>query len=194
MTNMPIELYSDGSCLRNPGAGGYAYVILYYTIPEENGMPEKKTIEKNQGFRLTTNNRMEIMGALNGLRHIVNDIQSNGELQGAHQINLATDSEYFCKAINQKWVNKWMQNNWMTSGYKGQQPSPVKNKDLWEQVVEVQNQLQQMGIALTVTHVKGHNGHEWNEKCDKLAVAASNGTQHIIDEMYEKTTTVKNKW
>lgn len=191
MTTMPIELYTDGSCLRNPGAGGLAYIIRYWEVKGDTDLPEPKTIEGNQGFRLTTNNRMEIMAGIYGLNFIIDQINS-GTFSGVTQINLTSDSEYFCNAINQKWINKWMENNWMTSGFKGSQPKPVKNKDLWEQVIEIENKLKSMNITLTVAHVKGHAGHEFNEKADKLAVAASTGTNHIIDEIYERTTNVIN--
>lgn len=191
MTTMPIELYTDGSCLRNPGAGGLAYIIRYWEVKGDTDLPEPKVIEGNQGFRLTTNNRMEIMAGIYGLNFIIDQINS-GTFSGATQINLTSDSEYFCNAINQKWINKWMENNWMTSGFKGSQPKPVKNKDLWEHVIEIENKLKLMNITLTVAHVKGHAGHEFNEKADKLAVAASSGTNHIIDEIYERTTNVMN--
>lgn len=191
MTTMPIELYTDGSCLRNPGAGGLAYIIRYWEVKGDTDLPEPKVIEGNQGFRLSTNNRMEIMAGIYGLNFIIDQINS-GTFSGATQINLTSDSEYFCNAINQKWINKWMENNWMTSGFKGSQPKPVKNKDLWEQVIEIENKLKSMNITLTVAHVKGHAGHEFNEKADKLAVAASSGTNHIIDEIYERTTNVMN--
>lgn len=191
MTTMPIELYTDGSCLKNPGAGGLAYIIRYWEVKGDTDLPESKIIEGNQGFRLTTNNRMEIMAGIYGLNFIIDQINS-GTFSGVTQINLTSDSEYFCNAINQKWINKWMENNWMTSGFKGSQPKPVKNKDLWEQVIEIENKLKSMNITFTIAHIKGHAGHEFNEKADKLAVAASTGTNHIIDEIYERTTNVIN--
>ena len=181
MVNSPIELYTDGSSLRNPGASGLAYVIRYFNDGNDNA----EIIEGSQGFRLSTNNRMEIMAALWGLRAILAKV-TDGTLTGTHQINLMSDSEYLCKAINQHWIDKWSQNNWMTSGFKGQKPKPVKNKDLWEQVIAMQQKVSSMGINLTVTHVDGHSGHQFNERADQLAVAASNGTNHISDEVYEK--------
>lgn len=191
MITMPIELYTDGSCLKNPGIGGCAYIIRYWwdNIPE--GTPNPSSIEFNQGFRLTTNNRMEIMAVIYGLNAIIDKI--NDTLKGATQINVFSDSEYFCNAVNQRWIQKWMQNNWMTSGFKGSAPKPVKNKDLWEQVIQIQNKLQSLNIILTITHVKGHSGNELNEEADKLAVAASKGSNHIADEAYEKTMTIYNK-
>ena len=193
MSTMPIELYTDGSSLQNPGASGLAYIIRYWVDNMDDQMPEQKTIEGNQGFRLSTNNRMEIMAGIYGLRKIIECI-NNGTINRPAQINLSSDSEYFCNAVNQRWINKWVQNNWMTSGFRGSAPKSVKNKDLWEQVIDIQNTLQNMGINLTLIHIKGHNGHEFNEKCDQLAVAASkDNTNHLIDEIYEKTTNVMNR-
>lgn len=187
MVTMPIELYTDGSAVKNPGAAGYGYIIRYYEDGDNFDPPTEKTIEFNQGYRLSTNNRMEIMAALNGIQNVINLI-NNGTLSGAHQINLMSDSEYLCNAVNRKWLPKWQQNNWMTSGFQGRDPVPVKNKDLWEQMISLQNTLSSMNVAITFTHVKGHAGHEWNEKADKLATEASgNSTNHIIDEIYEQT-------
>lgn len=194
MSTMPIELYTDGSSLQNPGASGLAYIIRYWVDNNENDMPEPKIIEGNQGFRLSTNNRMEIMAGIYGLRKIIECINNGTINRDYTQINLSSDSEYFCNAVNQRWINKWVQNNWMTSGFRGSAPKSVKNKDLWEQIIELQDQLQGLGITLTLIHIKGHNGHEFNEKADKLAVAASkNNTNHLIDEVYEKTTNVMNR-
>lgn len=190
---MPIELYTDGSSLQNPGASGLSYIIRYWVDKNESDMPEAIIIEGSQGFRLSTNNRMEIMAGIYGLRKIIECI-NNGTMSGYTQINLSSDSEYFCNAVNQRWIQKWVQNNWMTSGFRGSAPKSVKNKDLWEQVIELQNTLQNMGIALTLIHIKGHNGHEFNERADQLAVAASkDNTNHLIDEIYEKTSTVMNR-
>ena len=183
---MPIELYTDGSSLGNPGPGGLGYIIRYWETAGDNEMPVSKEIEGNQGFRLSTNNRMEISAGLYGLRAVIDKIEK-GEFQNKI-VSLVSDSTYFCDAINKRWLDKWAQNNWMTSGFKGSAPQPVKNKDLWEQVIEVTGKAQQIGIILTVTHVLGHNGNEFNEKADRLAVAASkDGATHIIDEEYEKS-------
>lgn len=182
-TTMPVEIYTDGSCIKNPGPGGIAYIIRFYE--ESEGIPTPQVTEHNQGFRLSTNNRMEITAAIRGITEVISKINDQ-TFEGVGQINLYTDSEYLANAINQGWLSRWIQNNWMTSGFRGAAPKPVKNKDLWEQVTSVQDQLKQMGINFTIHHVKGHNGDEFNEKADKLAVAASTGTDHIIDEVYEK--------
>ena len=190
---LPIELYTDGASKNNPGASGLAYLIRYWIDDSEGDMPKDNFIEGSQGFRLSTNNRMEIMAGIYGLQKIIECI-NQGMIDKCTQINLLSDSEYFCKAVNQRWLQKWVQNNWMTSGFKGAAPKSVKNKDLWEQILELQETLQSMGIVLVLTHIKGHNGHEFNERVDKLAVAASNdNTNHLIDEVYEKTTTIFNR-
>ena len=189
MITMPIELYTDGSCSKNPGPGGLGYIIRYWEQKENSDLPEPKTIEGNQGFRLTTNNRMEIMAAIYGINNII-DLINNGTLSGATQLNVTSDSEYLCNAINQRWITKWVENNWMTSGFQGRQPKPVKNKDLWEQIVNLQDKLKSMNINFTITHIKGHAGHEFNERADQLATAATAGTNHIIDQIYENSTIV----
>ena len=194
MSTMPIELYTDGSSLKNPGASGLAYIIRYWVYKNEGDMPEAEIITDSQGFRLSTNNRMEIMAGIYGLRKIIELINTDSNFQGSNQINLSSDSEYFCNAVNQSWLSKWRQNNWMTSGFNGATPKSVKNKDLWEQVIELQDKLKDLGITLTLTHIKGHNGHEFNEMADKLAVEASNNFKdHLIDEVYEKTSNVMNR-
>lgn len=188
MVTMPVDLYTDGSCLKNPGgAGGISYVIKYYEETEgSTDMPQAKTIEFKQGYRSTTNNRMEIMAGISGIDRVL-ALVADGTLRGIRQLNVMSDSDYFCKAVNQKWIQKWMENNWMTSGFQGTPPKPVKNRDLWEKVVDIENKLHQNGIALTITHVMGHNGDQLNERCDKLAVEASrDSTSHIIDGVYEK--------
>ena len=138
---------------------------------------------------------MEIMATIYGFKKVIEMVQSDPvKFSGVGQLNLSSDSEYVCNAINFRWLQKWQQNNWMTSGFQGRKPTDVKNKDLWEQVVALQNQMQSMGLNLTVNHVKGHNGHEFNERADQLAVAAAaDSTNHLIDEVYEKTTTIYNR-
>lgn len=186
MSNMPIELYTDGSSLGNPGPSGYGYIIRHWVTPGENEMPVVKEIEGNQGYRLSTNNRMEISAGLFGLKAVIKNIE-DGVFSG-NIISLTSDSTYFCDAINKRWLDKWSENNWMTSGFRGAPPMPVKNKDLWEQVIETTKKLQSMGIILTITHVLGHKGHEFNERADKLAVAASNNSAgYLVDEEFEKS-------
>lgn len=185
MISLPVELWTDGASEHNPGISGFGYIIRYYE-DKEDSVPEAKDIEFSQGFRLSTNNRMEIMAGIYGLKKII-ELIDDGTLIDARQINLSTDSEYFCKAINQGWIGKWQSNNWMTSGFGNKKPQPVKNKDLWEQIVDIQNTLKSKSVTLTMTHISGHTGVELNERCDRLAVAAANGNELIRDEVYEST-------
>ncbi len=183
-----VDIYTDGSCLKNPGMGGYGYIIRYTEDdPSNPSVPKFVDIEKNQGYRYTTNNRMEIMAAIFGIKDIINNI-SIGVIKGCTQINLFSDSEYLCKSINNKWIYKWMENNWMTSSFGGKSPKPVKNKDLWEELINVQNVVRNLGISLIFNWVKGHDTNEMNNRADKLAVSASTGTNHIIDEGWEQTS------
>ncbi|MCM1220539.1 MAG: ribonuclease HI [Lachnospiraceae bacterium] len=185
-TSMPVEIYTDGSSIKNPGPAGIAYIIRFYEEPADDmSPPTPQIIEFNQGYRLSTNNRMEISAAIQGLSRVIYNI-GDQSFEGVNQINLYTDSDYLSNAINQGWLTRWMQNNWMTAGFRGAAPKPVKNKDLWEQVSAIQDKLKQLGINFTIHHVKGHNGDEFNERADKLAVEASTGTNHLIDEVYEK--------
>lgn len=184
--NIPVELYTDGSSLHNPGPAGLGYLIRYWAPAEGDTMPEPQVIEGNKGFRLSTNNRMELMAGIYGLRECIKNI-TDGTFKEVSTIILQSDSEYFVKAINQGWITKWQNNNWMTSSFGGKKPKPVKNKDLWEEFTALQGQLKAMGVALNMTHIDGHSGHEFNERVDKLAVAASNdSTNQIRDEVYEK--------
>ena len=141
-----VHIYTDGSCLGNPGPGGYGVVIEY-------GQHRK---ELAAGYRLTTNNRMEMLAAIKALE----------VLNRSCDIILTTDSQYLRQGI-QSWIHNWKKNGWRTSNRK-----PVKNADLWQQL-----------DALCETHtirwdwVKGHAGHPQNERCDELARAAAMGKE-----------------
>lgn len=136
-----IEIYTDGSCLKNPGgAGGYAAVILV------NG---KNTQEIVGGEPSTTNNRMEMMAVIEGLK-----IFGSGTA-----ICVYSDSKYVIEGFSRGYVKKWKKNNWTTSS-----KTPVKNQDLWEVLDRIHSRL-----TVSWTWVKGHAGDEWNERCDVLA-------------------------
>lgn len=145
-----IELYSDGSCLNNPGPGGYG-VILRYKGHEK---------ELSQGFILTTNNRMELLGVIKGL----------SALKESCKVVVTTDSQYVRQGIT-SWISGWKRNNWKTAS-----KAPVKNQDLWKQLDAV---VQKHDVSWC--WVKGHNGHTENERCDRLANAAANSDDKIED-------------
>lgn len=178
------ELYVNGSCLRNSGAGGLAYIIRYWDTPEGTDIPIPKTIDGTLGFRLTTNNRMEIMAAVYGIKAVLENLDKINKTKKINQISLYSTSEYLCNAINQGWINKWQQNNWMTSRWKGAKPQPVKNKDLWEQIIDLQKKLQDHMINLILSNVEGQC-NEWSKKASNMAYQASYGNNLKIDEQYE---------
>lgn len=137
-----LKIYTDGGCTGNPGPGGWAAVIL------EDGEDPR---EMSGGDDATTNNRMELTAVINALESVIN-------IFGPHRnIEVHTDSQYVQKGISE-WMRGWITRNWKTSAGK-----PVKNKDLWLQ-------LNNLNDKLTVhwKWVKGHAGDEWNERCDEL--------------------------
>lgn len=149
-----VDIYTDGSCLGNPGPGGYGAVLEY-------GQHSK---ELSGGFKLTTNNRMELLAA----------IESLAELKTACKVTLTTDSQYVKNGINQ-WIHNWRKNGWRTADKK-----PVKNADLWQKLD------QQVARHNVDWHwVKGHSGHPQNERCDELARTAAEGTDLSIDKGYK---------
>jgi ribonuclease HI len=137
-----VEIFTDGSCLGNPGPGGYGIVLRY----KQN---EKQLA---QGYRLTTNNRMEMMAAVVALR----------SLKEPCQVILTTDSQYVRQGITQ-WIHNWKKRGWKTADKK-----PVKNADLWQQLDEETQRHQ-----VEWHWVKGHAGHRENEICDEIARAAA---------------------
>lgn len=141
-----IVVYTDGSCSGNPGRGGWGAVIL----------ADGKEKRMSGGEKLTTNNRMELMGAIEALEAILDD----RNLRDRH-ITMYCDSQYVKNGI-QTWIKGWKKNGWRTST-----KEPVKNQDLW---VELDETVQKLSIEWK--WVKGHAGNKYNEICDELAVAA----------------------
>ena len=150
-----VEIYTDGACTGNPGKGGFGAVLIY------NG--NEKQISR--GYRKTTNNRMELLAAIEAL----------SLLKEPCNVTLYSDSKYLTDAINQKWLDSWQKNGWKKADKKS-----VLNTDLWTRI-----------IKLTETHnvtfvwVKGHAGNKYNEICDTLAVDAYQNHAENIDECYE---------
>lgn len=178
--SLPIELYSDGSCSMNPGPGGYGYIIRYFK-DEDGEVPKEMDFEEKGGYRLTTNNRMEIMGGLFGIRDILKKIED--KIIEGNVVSVFSDSQYFIDAINKRWIDKWAQNNWVSATTQ----FPIKNRDLWEQVIDTLKYAKEKGITITFTHVRGHSNIEYNEKADRLAVSASaDSASYKIDEKYEE--------
>jgi ribonuclease HI len=158
-----VVVYTDGGCINNPGPGGYGVVILAMD----------RTFELSGGYRLTTNNRMEVMAAIVGLKKAI--------AYGA-PIFLFSDSSYLVNAVNKGWAKSWRKNDWMKSD--GQ---PPLNIDLWKQLLAL---IEGDGPKVRFHWVKGHSGNPLNERCDQLAVAAARSDSVERDRGYEKI----NEW
>jgi ribonuclease HI len=150
-----VTLYTDGSSRGNPGPGGYGVILM-------SGHHRK---ELSQGYRLTTNNRMELMAVIAGLKAL--------KKEKLH-VTIYSDSQYIVKAIEEGWLNNWIKTN-----FKGGK----KNADLWREFYELaKNQ------HLKFIWVKGHANNPFNNRCDELATEAADGHQHslLADEGYEE--------
>jgi len=145
------------------------------------------TIKYAQGYEKSTNNRMELKAIIESLKRIISEVDSKN-FEGLNQIDIYSDSKYIINAINAGWLRKWQTTGWLTSGYNGKGPSPVKNQDLWKEFLTMEDELRKRQIKYTITFVKGHDGFKWNEAADKLATAASNNGPYIIDEGFEHSS------
>jgi ribonuclease HI len=141
-----IELWTDGACSGNPGPGGWAYVLVALDADGQ----ELKRVEGHGGADATTNNRMEIMAAVQGLR----------ALRDPTTLTVVADSAYVVDAFRKQWIRGWQRNGWKTSG-----KQPVKNPDLWQELIDAAAQ-----HTIEWRRVKGHAHHELNNRCDELAV------------------------
>jgi ribonuclease HI len=150
-----VTIYTDGACLGNPGPGGYGVVLLY------NGHRR----EISGGFRLTTNNRMEMMAVIVGLR----------ALKERCSVTLYSDSEYVVNSISKGWAARWRANGW-----KRNKKDKAINADLWEQLLNLID-----NHDVKMVWVRGHSGVKENERCDELSVAAALQKDLPVDEGYE---------
>lgn len=149
---MAIEIYTDGAAKGNPGPGGYGALLRFKGLEKE----------LSQGFRKTTNNRMELLAVIVALEAL----KSN-----KHKVTIYSDSKYVVDAVEKGWVF-----NWQKKGFKGK-----KNVDLWKRYLEVHKI-----HSPKFVWVKGHAGHAENERCDQLAVKAAEGSNLLIDEGFEE--------
>ncbi len=148
---MHIQIYTDGACSGNPGPGGYGVVM----------MAGEHRKELSDGYRLTTNNRMELLSVIVALESL--------KKQNS-QVTVFSDSRYVVDAIEKKWLNGWIKKGF----------SKIKNPDLWLRYSRIASKHQ-----VNFVWVKGHANNEHNNYCDQLAVAASKSKQLKIDEGYE---------
>lgn len=150
-----IHAYSDGACSGNPGPGGWGVVLL---------LPEGRVRELGGGERPTTNNRMELMGAIAALQALADRQEP---------VKLFTDSGYVVSAVT-LWVHGWRRRGWQTMEGK-----PVLNRDLWDALLSLSAARRD---RLKWVQVKGHAGHDLNERCDEIAVAYTKGKR---PELYD---------
>lgn len=148
---MVIELYTDGSSRGNPGPGGYGAIL-------RSGGHYK---ELSEGFRLTTNNRMELLSVIVGLEALK---------QEGSRVMVFSDSKYVIDAVTKGWVFGWVKKDF----------AGKKNKDLWKRFLRVYTR-----HTVEFRWIKGHNNHPENEQCDRLAVAAALGGNLKTDKGYE---------
>jgi ribonuclease HI len=146
-----ITIYTDGAAKGNPGPGGYGAIL-------QSG-PHYKEI--SQGFRLTTNNRMELLSVIVCLEMLKQD---------GCEVVVYSDSKYVVDAVEKNWIGGWVKRGWKN----------VKNPDLWKRYLVVAQR-----HKVRFKWIKGHNGHQMNERCDFLAVEASVGKNLLVDSWYE---------
>ena len=154
-----INIYTDGSSRGNPGPGGLGVILEY----------EKNIKEISKGFKMTTNNRMELLAVILGLEEI-----KKKELE----VFVFSDSRYVVDAINKGWLLNWEKNNFKKK----------KNPDLWKRLLKIYKEFPKVKFVW----IKGHAGHPKNERCDKLAVLASESSNQITDSYYEKINKTPN--
>lgn len=154
---MNVSIYTDGAARGNPdGPGGYGTVLHYV---DGTGRVHEK--ELSQGYIKTTNNRMELMAAIAGLEALKTNCD----------VTLYSDSKYLVDAFNEHWIE-----GWLAKGWKRGKNEPVKNIDLWKRLLAAKEK-----HNVTFVWVKGHDGHEFNERCDRLATSAADGDGLIED-------------
>ena len=138
-----VDLFADGACSGNPGPGGWAFILMHPGSGQE--------IERSGGDRSTTNNRMELISVIEGLKTV----------EGPSAVEIYSDSQYVCKGLNE-WIDGWKAKGWRRG-----RNEVVKNRDLW-QALDAFRQTHD----LHCNWIRGHNDHPENERCDRLAVAA----------------------
>jgi ribonuclease HI len=147
-----IRIYTDGAAQGNPGPGGYGTIMKY-------GSHEK---ELSEGFRLTTNNRMELLAVIAGLEAIKKE---------GLPVTIYSDSKYVVDSVEKGWIWGWEKKNF----------AKKKNPDLWKRYIALHLKLKPKFVW-----IKGHAGHTENERCDQLAVMAAEGKGLLVDEWYEE--------
>lgn len=158
---MKVTIYTDGSARGNPdGPGGYGTIISYI-----DSTGKEHIREFSQGYKKTTNNRMELLAAIVGLEALIRPCD----------VTLYSDSQYLVKAFNENWLDGWIKKGW-----KRGKNEPVKNVDLWKRLLAAKAM-----HTVEFVWVKGHAGHPQNERCDELATTAADSNQ-LLDDIAEE--------
>lgn len=148
-----LIIYTDGSSRGNPGPGGFGVLLMYGN--------NKKEI--SQGYRLTTNNRMELLAVITALETLTRNHMT---------VTIFTDSQYVVNSVEKKWLDGWIRTD-----FKGGK----KNKDLWLRYAKIAKQ-----FNIKFRWVKGHANNPYNNRCDQLATEAADGKNLLVDEGYEQ--------
>ena len=154
--NKRVTIYTDGACIGNPGPGGYGAILVH----------DGRRREVSGGFRLTTNNRMEILAAIEGLE----------ALKEPCGVTLYSDSRYVVDAMEQGWAERWRANDWRRN-----KRERAVNPDLWERLLSLAGK-----HNVSFNWVRGHAGNRENERADQLAYGAAKGERLAVDEVYER--------
>ena len=150
-----VTIYTDGACSGNPGCGGYGTILVYV---DSEGVKHEK--ELSEGYSNVTNNQMELLAVIAGLE----------ALKKPAEVTVISDSKYVVDAFNNNWIEGWIKKGW-----KNASKQPVKNVDLWQRLLKAKE-----AHDVRFVWVKGHAGHEYNERCDALAVNAYK--QNVLKE------------
>ncbi len=151
-----VIIHTDGSCLGNPGPGGWASILRLANTEHKR--------EIFGGYRLTTNNRMEITATLESLK----------ALKEACEVDIHSDSQYLCNAVQKGWLKSWERANWQRKG------KPVPNADLWQKLIQLM-----LPHKIHFYWLAGHTGQMDNERCDELARKCASQRNLPPDEIYE---------
>lgn len=151
MATEPVYMFTDGASRGNPGPGGYGTILRYKNFEKE----------LTEGFRKTTNNRMELLAVIKGLAALK---------EKGLQVHIYSDSQYVVNTIEKDWITGWQRKGW----------KKVKNPDLWQKYLEVAN-----GQKIKFHWIRGHSGHPENERCDRLAVQSAESGNLKVDSGYE---------
>ncbi|MFP4474331.1 MAG: ribonuclease HI [Desulfatibacillaceae bacterium] len=151
-----VLAYTDGGCIRNPGPGGYGVVLVAPDSVEEI----------SGGFRLTTNNRMELLACIVALERMPDGVRAE----------LYSDSQYVVNGLTKGWARRWREKGWMRTA-----DQPAKNADLWARLLELYE-----ARDVKIRWVRGHAGNPLNERCDQLAGAAARGGDLASDTRFEE--------